>query len=87
MTTIVYDEKEAEVEIKEKEAEKEAPAPEILSLPPEEIEKILAQDRTSKKASRKPKDPCLLEYTSEDFESEPVTEYQDSMEAAGYPYW
>jgi hypothetical protein len=85
MTAIVFDEKEAEVE--EKEAEKAVSAPEILSLPPEEIEHILAQDRTSRKVSRKPKDPCLLEYTPEDLEREPITEYQDSLEAAGYPYW
>lgn len=85
MTAIVSDEKE--VEIEEKEEEKKGSAPEILSLPPEEVEKILAQDRSSKKASRKPKDPCLLEYTPEDLEREPITEYQDSMEAAGYPYW
>jgi len=85
MTAIVSDEKE--VEIEEKEAKEEAPAPEILSLPPEEVEKILPQDRSSLKASRKPKDPCLLEYTPEDLEREPITEYQDSMEAAGYPYW
>lgn len=85
MTAIVSDEKE--VEIEEKEAEKKGSAPEILSLPPEEVEKILAQDRSSKKASRKPKDPCLFEYTAEDFEREPITEHQDSMEAAGYPHW
>lgn len=85
MTAIVSDEKEVEVE--EKETEKEGSAPEILSLPPEEIEQILAQDRTSTKASRKTKDPCLFEYTPEDPEREPVTEYQDSMEAAGYPFW
>ena len=85
MTAIVSDEKEVEVE--EKEAEKGGSAPEILSLPPEEIEQILVQDRSSMKASRKPKDPCLLEYTEEDLEREPITAYQDSMEAAGYPYW
>lgn len=85
MTAIVSDEKE--VEIEEKEAEKEGSVPEILSLPPEEIEHNLAQDRTSRKASRKPKDPCLLEYTPEELEREPITEYQDSLEAAGYPYW
>jgi hypothetical protein len=85
MTAIVSDEKAAEIE--EKEAEKANSAPEILSLPPEEVEKIPAQDRASMKASRKPKDPCLFEYTAEDFEREPITEYQDSLEAAGYPYW
>lgn len=85
MTAIVSDEKEVEME--EKEAEKAGSAPEILSLPPEEVEKILPQDRSSLKTSRKPKDPCLLEYTPEDLEREPITEYQDSMEAAGYPYW
>jgi hypothetical protein len=85
MTAIVSDEKAAEAE--EKEAEKEGSAPETLSLPPEDVEQKLTQDRTSKKASRRPKDPCLFEYTAEDFEREPITEYQDSLEAAGYPYW
>lgn len=85
MTAIVSDEKEVDVE--EKEMEKGGSAPEIMSLPPDEGEKILAQDRSSLKPSRKPKDPCLLEYTPEDFEREPITEYQDSLEAAGYPYW
>jgi hypothetical protein len=58
--------------------------PEILSLPPEEIEQILAKDIAKPK---RPPDPCLLEDSSEDYDEEPVTEYQDSMDAAGYPYW
>ena len=88
MSTIIYDEPEAEVieeEVEEKEevAENE-PEPEIFSLPKEEIDRILAEDQARPKL---PPDPCLLEDSSEDFDEEPITEYQDSMEAAGYPYW
>ena len=58
--------------------------PEILSLPPEEIKQILAEDIPRPQL---PPDPCLFEDSSENYEDEPVTEYQDSMDAAGYPYW
>jgi len=58
--------------------------PEIFSLPKEEIDRILAEAAARPKA---PPDPCLLEDSSEGFSDEPITEYQDSMDAAGYPYW
>lgn len=58
--------------------------PEILTLPPEEIDRILAEVSVRPK---RPADPCLLEGVSAGFSDEPVTEYQDSMDAAGYPYW
>ena len=58
--------------------------PELFTLPPEEIDRILAEvvDR-----SKRPADPCLFEDSSEGFSDEPITEHQDSMDAAGYPYW
>lgn len=58
--------------------------PEIFTLPPEEIDRILAAKAVKPK---RPADPCLLEGVSAGFSDEPVTEYQDSMDAAGYPYW
>jgi hypothetical protein len=58
--------------------------PEILTLPPTEIDRILSEEASRPK---KPADPCLLECVSEGFSEEPITEYQDSMDAAGYPYW
>ena len=58
--------------------------PEIFTLPPEEIDRILAAIAARPK---KPADPCLLEGVSIGFSDEPITEYQDSMDAAGYPYW
>ena len=58
--------------------------PEIFTLPPEEIDRILSEEKTRPKL---PPDPCLLEDSSEIYDDEPITEYQDSMEAAGYPYW
>ncbi len=60
------------------------PEPEIFTLSGMEIEQLLAQEATSPKA---PADPCIIEGISEGFSDEPVTEYQDSMDAAGYPYW
>ena len=88
MSTIIYD--EPEVEVIEEEAEEQAgsekePAREILSLPKEEIDRILAEEQQSR--PKLAPDPCLLEVSSEDYDEEPITEYQDSMEAAGYPYW
>ena len=58
--------------------------PEIFALSPEEIDRILAEAvvRPGRLA-----DPCLLEGVSPGFSDEPVTEYQDSIDAAGYPYW
>jgi hypothetical protein len=58
--------------------------PEIFTLPPEEIDRILAEEKTRPKL---PPDPCLLEDSSESYDEEPITAYQDSMDAAGYPYW
>jgi len=58
--------------------------PEIFTLTPEEIDRILAVEATRPKM---PADPCLIEGVSEGFSDEPITEYQDSMDAAGYPYW
>jgi hypothetical protein len=58
--------------------------PEILTLSPAEIDQILAQETSRPKL---PPDPCLFEDSSEGFSEEPITEYQDSMDAAGYPYW
>jgi len=89
MSTITYDETEveiAEVEVETVEEVEEAAEsePEILSLPKEEIDRILAEERARPKL---PPDPCLFEDSSEDYDEEPITEYQDSMEAAGYPYW
>lgn len=57
---------------------------EIFTLPPEEIDQILAEEKTRPEL---PPDPCLLEDISENNNEEPITECQDSMEAAGYPYW
>ena len=61
-----------------------APEPEICSLSGMEIALVLAREAARPKA---PADPCLLEGVSEGFSDEPITEYQDSMDAAGYPYW
>jgi len=58
--------------------------PEILTLSPLEIDLVLAGEAAKPK---RPADPCLLECVSEGFSDEPITEYQDSMDAAGYPYW
>ena len=58
--------------------------PEIFTLSPEEIDRILAEVAVRPK---RPADPCLLNGVSVGFSDEPVTEYQDSMDAAGYPYW
>jgi len=58
--------------------------PEIFTLSPEEIDRILAEAAVRPK---RPADPCLLKGVSAGFSDEPVTEYQDSMDAAGYPYW
>jgi len=58
--------------------------PEIFTLPSEEIDRNLAEVVPSSKRSA---DPCLLEGVSAGFTDEPVTKYQDSMDAAGYPYW
>jgi hypothetical protein len=58
--------------------------PEIFTLPPEEIDRILSEEAPRHKIAA---DPCLLESVSEGFSDEPITEYQDSMDAAGYPYW
>jgi hypothetical protein len=90
MSTITYDETELEVteveEVEEKEeAEEEtAPEPEIFSLSQDEIDRIFEEEQARPKL---PPDPCLLEDSSEDYDDEPITEYQDSMDAAGYPYW
>ena len=58
--------------------------PEILALSPVEINRILADVAAGPNA---PTDPCLIGGVSEGFSDEPITEYQDSMDAAGYPYW
>ena len=58
--------------------------PETFTLPPEEIDRILEEDAARPKA---PADPCLLECVSEGFSDEPITEFQDSLDASGYPYW
>jgi len=58
--------------------------PEIITLPPEEIDRVLAEVAARPKA---PADPCLIEGVSEGFSDEPTTEYQDSLDASGYPYW
>lgn len=60
------------------------PQPEIFTLPPEEIDCILAEIATRPKT---PVAPCLIEGVSEGFSDEPTTEYQDSLDASGYPYW
>jgi hypothetical protein len=93
MSTIIYDEPEVEVieeeaetveEVEDATGEDEKPYQEILSLPKEEIDRILAEEQARPKL---PPDPCLFEDSSEDLDEEPISEYQDSMEAAGYPYW
>ena len=61
-----------------------APEPEIFTLSGMEIVLVLAQEATRPKA---PANPCIIEGVSEGFSDEPITEYQDSMDAAGYPYW
>ena len=61
-----------------------APDPEIFTLSGMEIEQILAQNAVWPKA---PADPCIIEGSSEGFSDEPVTAYQDSLDASGYPYW
>lgn len=58
--------------------------PEIFTLPPKEIDRILAEVAVRPK---KPTDPCLAEGVSEGFNDEPITEFQDSLDASGYPYW
>jgi len=58
--------------------------PEIFTLPPEEITRILAEETTRPK---KPAGHCLIEGVSVGFSDEPITEYQDSLDASGYPYW
>jgi hypothetical protein len=58
--------------------------PEIFSLSPEEINRILAEDADRPK---RPPDPCLLEDSSEGFSDEPITEYQDSWDSSGLYYW
>ena len=91
MSTIIYDEPEVEViveeveEIEDQEAVEKEPTREILSLPKEEIDRILVEKQQTK--PKLPPDPCLFEDFSEDYDKEPITEYQDSMDAAGYPYW
>ena len=52
----------------------------------EEIKCILVEDaaRPRPKASA---DPCLIRGVSEGFSVEPITAYQDSLDASGYPYW
>ena len=60
------------------------PEPEIFTLSGMEIALVLAREAAKPKA---PADPCLLEDSSEGYSDEPITEYQDSMDAAGYPYW
>ena len=88
MSTIIYDEPEVEIieeEAEEQELAEKEPRPEFLSLPKEEIDRILAEEHQSR--PKLAPDPCLLEDSSEDYDKEPITEYQDSMDAAGYPYW
>ncbi len=58
--------------------------PEIFTLSPSEIDRILAEVAARPKA---PADPCLIEGVSEGFSVEPITAYQDSLDASGYPYW
>ncbi len=58
--------------------------PEIITLPPEEIDRVLAEVAARPKA---PADPCLIEGVSAGFSDEPITAYQDSLDASGYPYW
>jgi len=53
----------------------------MLKVAPDQI---LAQKVVLPKA---PADPCIIDGVSEGFSDEPITEYQDSMDAAGYPYW
>lgn len=60
------------------------PQPEIFTLSPSEIDRILGQDAARPKA---PADPCLFEGVSEGFSDEPITEYQDSCDSAGLYYW
>ena len=52
----------------------------------EEIKCIRAEvaARPRPKASA---DPCLIGGVSAGFSNEPQSEFQDSMDAAGYPYW
>jgi len=87
MTTILFYETEVEVteaEVEEQEVEEAEPEPEIFSLPQDEIDRILEEEQARLKL---PPDPCLFDYSSEGYDEEPITEYQDSMEAAGYPYF
>ena len=87
MSTIIYNEPEVEVveeEVEEQEETTKEPYREILSLPKEEIDRVLAEEQKTR--PKLPPDPCLLEDSLEEDE-EPITEYQDSVEAAGYPYW
>jgi len=58
--------------------------PEIFTLPHSEIDRILAEIAVRPKM---PADPCLIEGASEEFSDEPITAYQDSLDASGYPYW
>jgi len=58
--------------------------PEILTLSPVEIDRILAEAPVM---PGMPPDPCLLDDITEGYSDEPITEFQDSMDAAGYPYW
>ncbi len=60
------------------------PEQEIFTLSGMEIEQILAREKAFTKV---PADPCIIDGVSEGFSDEPITEYQDSMDAAGYPYW
>ena len=60
------------------------PEPEIFTLSGMEIALVLAREAARPKA---PADPCIIEGVSEGFSDEPITEYQDSMDAAGYPCW
>ena len=53
----------------------------MLEVTPEQI---FAQEVVLPKV---PVDPCIIEGVSEGYSDEPITEYQDSMDAAGYPYW
>ena len=92
MSTLILEEIEAEAEevaeAEEELKEDKKPFQELLSLPKEEIERILAEEEEERQSRPKlPPDPCLLEDSSEDNDEEPVCQYQDSMEAAAYPYW
>ncbi len=61
-----------------------APEPEIFTLSGMEIALVLAQNAARPK---RPADPCIIEGSSEGFSDEPITAYQDSLDASGYPYW